>query len=226
LEDYFHTAIFYLDGDAIVFVYDLVRKNNGVSLEWDVFKESMRQKYEKPNIRSDLLRQQLDRVRYEGPSRMMEYCATFRTIEQQLLNMNFDDKLRCFLKPLPPTGHLHIKLMDLKEKDMDVVYQSARQWAHAFEDARPARIFPGHRVKKSAHHGRKLQGKGLLVPAPTTPTSAAEAPGDDLDMINRMDGKSNQKCYSCGEYGHYANDCPRGRKDAGRSGSGGGARRD
>jgi len=84
LEDYFAIAMFQGDGEASTFVYDLVRTNNGQMLSWDAFKASMRQRYEKPYIRSDLLRQRLDQVKFEGPSQMIEYCTAFRTVEQQL----------------------------------------------------------------------------------------------------------------------------------------------
>ena len=108
--------MFQVEGEASTFVYDLVRKNNGKMLSWEAFKAFMRQHYEKPSIRSDLLCQRLEQIKFEGPSQMIEYCTAFRTIEQQLQDMNFEDKLRNFLRHLPSNGQLHIKLMDLSAK--------------------------------------------------------------------------------------------------------------
>src|SRR5947209_512895 len=96
LEDYFGTAMFYLVEEADAFVYNLVCRNNGKNLAWDTFKSEMRERYERPTIRSDLLRQKLENVKYEGPLQMIEYCTTFHAIKQQIFNMNFDDKLRTF----------------------------------------------------------------------------------------------------------------------------------
>ena len=74
---------------------------------------------------------------------MVEYCAAFRAIEQQLDDMNFQDKLYYFMKPLPHPAQCHVRLMDLNDEDMDTVYQAARQWARIFDSARPPRPF-GH----------------------------------------------------------------------------------
>src|SRR6202035_3354422 len=89
--DYFYNAIFCLTGDADNFVYSLILKNGGRNLSWDEFKTAMIERYDKTTIRNDLLRQQLEKVRFEGPSKIVEYCTAFRTIEQQLFDMDFDD---------------------------------------------------------------------------------------------------------------------------------------
>jgi hypothetical protein len=112
---------------------------------------------------------------------MIEYCTAFRTIEQQVQDMTFEDKLRNFLKPLPLNGRLHIKLMYLGAKDMDTVYQAACQWAHAFEETRNLRpLHPRHAKKTVYHHVRRPNG--ILA----TPTPKKEAPSEDLDVLNRM----------------------------------------
>src|SRR4051794_24937544 len=146
-DDYFGTAMFYLVEEADAFVYDLVRRNNGKNLAWDTFKSEMRERYERPTIRSDLLRQKLENVRYEGPSQMIEYCTAFRAIEQQIFNMNFDDKLRTFLRPLPTNCQVYIKL-STTANDMEACYHIARQWAHAIEDTRSRKN--GHGAKPSS----------------------------------------------------------------------------
>ena len=118
-EDWFATAIFFLTGDAENFAFNLTQRKNTDRLDWEEFIEAMLERYDKMAIRTDILRQQLERVYYEGPSEMIEYCTAFRTIEQQLLNMHFDDKLRQFLKLLPLGASLHIRTKDTVTKDMD-----------------------------------------------------------------------------------------------------------
>ena len=44
----------------------------------------MREQYESPETRSDLLRQYLKKVRFKGMSRMQKYSVTFREIERQI----------------------------------------------------------------------------------------------------------------------------------------------
>jgi hypothetical protein len=51
-------------------------------VSWDKFKTAMVKRYDKTTICNDLLRQQLEKVRFEEPSKIIEYCAAFRTIEQ------------------------------------------------------------------------------------------------------------------------------------------------
>src|SRR5437763_8859443 len=144
-DDYFGTAMFYLVEEADAFVYELVRRNNGKNLAWDTFKSEMRECYERPTIHSNLLRQKLENVRYEGPSQMIEYCTAFRAITQQIFNMNFDDKLRTFLRPLPTNCQVHIKL-NVTANDMESCYHIARQWAHTIEDT--------HSRKNNGHGGK------------------------------------------------------------------------
>src|SRR5256714_6265106 len=204
LEDYFGTAMFYLVEEADAFVYDLVCRNNGKNLAWDTFKSEMRECYERPTIHSDLLRQKLENVRYEGPSQMIEYCTAFCAIEQQIFNMNFDDKLRTFLRPLPTNCQVYIKL-STPANDMEACYHIARQWAHAIKDTR-FRKNSGHVGKPSSSRTSRRQDRsrkrGILAPPPRT-----ENPGDELDVLNRMATDKDQ-CFKCGKNGHFQSDCP------------------
>jgi Zinc knuckle len=173
-------------------------------MSWDEFKTAMIERYNKTAIRNDLLRQQLEKVRFEGPSKIVEYCTAFCTIEQQLFHMDFDDKLPHFVKPLPIGANLHIKLMDLRLRDMDILYQAARQWVHVFEDSSPNQPpSRGHMqvVQFSRKHSKKKP------PAATT-QATVESADEVLDTINCMEGKTG-KCFTCGEHGHYANECPK-----------------
>ena len=77
---WFTTAIFYLSGDAENFAFNLAQKVG--KLDWSEFTEEMTARYDKTGIRANILRQQLDRVEYDKPSKMLEYCAAFRAIEQ------------------------------------------------------------------------------------------------------------------------------------------------
>jgi hypothetical protein len=52
-------------------MYDLiVLKNNGNSFSWDEFKEAMRERYDKPQLRVAMLKEHLEKMRYDGSLRM------------------------------------------------------------------------------------------------------------------------------------------------------------
>lgn len=117
-EHYFFNAMYSLSAEAENFAFSLVEKKGTRTLDWEEFKCVMRERFDKTVIRADLLRQKLEGVVYGGTSKMMEYCTAFRNIEQQVHDMNFNDKLRTFLKPLPPGAKMHIRLLNLAAKDM------------------------------------------------------------------------------------------------------------
>jgi len=68
-------------------------------------------KFGKAEVREELLREKLERVRYHGPAKMGEFCAEFRVIETQIYDMVFRDRLRAFKKAVP--GDLSMYLHDL-----------------------------------------------------------------------------------------------------------------
>jgi hypothetical protein len=125
-------------GDTDNFIYSLVLKK-GSNPTWDEFKAVMIERYNKMAIRTNILRQQLERVRFEGPAKMLKYRTSFRMIEQQRLDMDYDDRVHLFIKTLPTHAVLHVRLMDRGTKDMDIIYQATRQWAHIVEDAKATR---------------------------------------------------------------------------------------
>ena len=78
---------------------------------------------------------------------MLEYCEEFRLIESQIYDMAFTDRVLNFSKPIPVELALHIRNSNLRSKDMEVVYQLARQWATSAITSRALQSSGHHRSK-------------------------------------------------------------------------------
>jgi len=81
---------------------------------------------------------------------MVEFCEKFRLIESQIYEMAFSDRLGYFVDKLRPAeAAMHIRNADsIRSKDMEVVYQLARQWAANSRIVKPGNSHEGHRYGK------------------------------------------------------------------------------
>ena len=205
-DEYFLNGLMLLDGDARAFVYDLMCRSNGNDLSWDEFKHHMRERYDNAELRDEMLTQHLRRLRYNGPARMDDFCTAFRRIEMQISNneLTLKTRLHIFMKSMP-TAVKDWVILSGTPASMDAVYQIARKWARAHKDQRLR-----DRDREQEQPAATSTPEPLLaITAPLAPpTPPAEAPGEELDMLNRMDTRANSKCYSCGKYGHFASRCP------------------
>ena len=202
---------FLFSGDADSFFHYLVVKNNGMDPTWQELRHALISKYENPLARADILRDKLHAVRYHGTQRMAEYCEKFRSIEIQIYDMAFADRILAFIKYLPPEAARFIKNGNHQSKDMEVAYQLARQWAIN------AKASGGTNL---GHHSQPRQGKPLLKfgrkskPTPTTSTSTTKdessSSDEGLDYIVQklyaMD-LAQVTCFKCQKKGHFARDC-------------------
>jgi len=120
--------MFTLQGDVapmfVVYLLKWMEASKEVMM-WDLFKKALTARYDRQGIRSDLLRQELETVKYEGVRRMAEYITAFREIENQIYEMEFNDRLCIFVHPLPTECIMQIHSMPgIATKDMEVVYQT------------------------------------------------------------------------------------------------------
>jgi hypothetical protein len=53
----------------------LLIKNEGTHPTWSKFKDAILAKFDKAEVREELLREKLEQVRYQGPAKISEFCA-------------------------------------------------------------------------------------------------------------------------------------------------------
>ena len=206
------TASSALRKGAKSFFYYLVVTNQYKDPSWRVFEREFIAKYENAAARGDFLRDKLQRVRYHGISKMAEYCEEFRSIESQIYDMAFSDRLLNFSRPIPPELAMHLRNSDLRSKDMEVVYQLARQWATSavINRALQASSHRHHRLKhregKSLLQFRKKKRKDESKrkddsdsdDSVTERLDRMERQIESIEQFNRIDMQS-VICYNCGK---------------------------
>jgi hypothetical protein len=197
-----------LGGDAQQFFWLLVGQSpNGVFPSWAQLKDRLIEKYDKTPIRADILRDQLHNMEYKGPSHMVEFCESFRSIEIQIRDMALIDKIRCFIAKVP--GELYREIKKSIWKEMEEVYQCARTWAFAQASStnrerthstrRPVVKFGGGNKRHSTLHVRKPSAPADNIPG----IRIAE---EELDAFYAIE-MATVKCYNCGKYGHFSRHC-------------------
>lgn len=200
------------------FYYHLVASRRYKDPPWPVFEKEFIAKYENAAARGDLLRDKLQRIRYHGTSRMAEYCEDFRSIESQIYDMAFPDRLLNFSRPIPADLAMHLRNSDLRSQDMEVVYQLARQWATSAVTSR-ALQYSGHHHRSKHREGKSLLQFGKKKHRKSErkdDTDSDDSVAERLDKMERQIETMEQFnkidmqsviCYNCGKRGHFAVDC-------------------
>ena len=160
---------------------------------------------------------------------MSKYIERFRSIEAQIHDMHFCDRVLNFICPFPHELQTLVLNLDLSYKDMDILYQIAWEWAvsasvsqsyfasnrpHCYHDKQKLLLRFG-KVKKGKKPIKKCsRSSDNTVDELDTMTTATEAaktflnltPEEQDEAINRID-MNTVICYNCRHKGHFANDC-------------------
>jgi len=103
--------------------------SDGPPPSYTEFEDAIVRKYESSDVRNEHLRARIQSI-YLGPhglGSVQEYTTRFRSIELQIHDMAFKDRFHFFTRPLPSDLTLYLK--DQRFRDMETVYEAARQWA-------------------------------------------------------------------------------------------------
>ena len=156
---------------------------------------------------------------------MDKYVEKFRLIEAQIHEMAFNDQVLNFIRSFPAQLHTHIHASNLQAEDIEVVSQTAIDWAaslfagHSYFKGRGQQQHFNNKPWKGILHFRKIKKHALARQSKSSKNKL-----DNLDMIesakwflnlireeqtemlNRMDINTDI-CYNCNHKGHFAADC-------------------
>jgi len=91
----------FLTGEACSFYYHFMQLNNGFPLRYCQLRHSFIKKFNEDAASTYHKLEMLLRVRFHSISRLQEYVAEFRNIENEIFDMNYADQLHRFLEQLP-----------------------------------------------------------------------------------------------------------------------------
>jgi len=161
---YFANGVILLEGSAREYMIARILRNNDKALTWEDYKRYMRERYDKTERRDAMLRRHLEELRYQGPSRMDEFCTEFQRIEMQIPDneLTLKSRLLIFYKSMPHKLRIWINLNN-PPASMDAVYQTARKWARSYNQGHSQRI---ERIRIREHREREQRPAATSIPGP------------------------------------------------------------
>ena len=144
-----YNASRYIYGKAPKYYMYLTTVNDGIASYWKDFRHALISRYHHPAAREKILRHKLEAIHFKGIHR---YCQEFRTVEAQVYDMAFLDRLNDFLRKPPLEASLHIRNAAGDTRDMEVVYRLACQWATNVRSTLGSTILRGIRIPATPPH--------------------------------------------------------------------------